>query len=185
MAKAKTLVMSILMLALIGVAWATAGDDAVDPAAFHAAMEGYELSTLDGETLEWNSLRGEVIIVSFWASWCKPCRKEMPELGVMHTEMAKKNGRVVAISIDQDVENARRFAEIYKIELPLYHDGPKGLVKTLDLPHIPYTLVLDRSGEIALTTHGAEDEQLELLATTTRELMATAPQVTAVTEGDK
>jgi peroxiredoxin len=184
MSQMKAWLAALVIAGSTAAAPADAGEPKVDPRAFREALAGYELTALDGSELSWDALRGEVVVVSFWASWCKPCRKEMPELDALHAEISKKRGRVVAISIDHDAENARRFAEVHKLELPLYHDGPTGLAKKLDLPHIPYTVVLDRGGEVALTTSGASDKELEKLAVITRRLANAQPQVSAVAEGD-
>jgi peroxiredoxin len=161
------------------------GESSVSAAALNKAMATHELVALDGSELSWSSLQGEVVVVCFWASWCKPCQREMPALDALHTELVARGGRVVAISVDSDPENIRRFAKRHELDLPLYHDGPEGLAHSLELPHIPYTMVLDRNGEIALTTIGAEDEQLEQLASVSRKLAATRPLATAVAEGEE
>jgi cytochrome c biogenesis protein CcmG, thiol:disulfide interchange protein DsbE len=152
-----------------------AGGAGMDPERIRQALKAHTLRTVEGRTLALNSLRGEVVVVNFWASWCTPCRKELPRLDALHRSIAGRGGRVLAVSIDQEARNVGRFTKTHRLSLPVYHDGPDGLARTLDLPHIPFTIVLDRDGSVALTTAGADDAALEAIAATTRRLMAAAP----------
>src|SRR5205085_4051736 len=74
----------------------------VRPETVRRALRECVLHTLDGKPFTLGSLRGEVVVVNFWASWCPPCRKELPALQALHTRLGGQ-GRVVAISIDQDL----------------------------------------------------------------------------------
>jgi len=143
------------------------------PRTVRQVLESRALATVDGKALAWPSLRGEVVVVTFWASWCKPCRREMPALDALHREMAGRGGRVVAVSIDEDPANVRRFARSLGLGLPIYRDGPDGLARTLDLEAIPTTFVLDRAGAVALRTTGAGKADLEKVTAVTRRLLAT------------
>jgi thiol-disulfide isomerase/thioredoxin len=107
-----------------------------------------QLRGLDGKMLSVRSLRGEVVVVNFWATWCKPCKREMPLLDALNTRM-QGAGRVIAVSIDRDRKRVARFVEENGLGLPVYVDGPDGLASTLDLEFLPYTLVLDADGEVA------------------------------------
>ena len=165
----------------LGALWASAGwagpahDAGLDPERARRALAAHTLRTVDGRTLALASLRGEVVVVNFWASWCAPCRKELPRLDRLHAELAGRGARVVAISIDHEASNVRRFVKAHRLSLPVYHDGPDGLARTLDLSHVPFTLVLDRDGGVALATAGADAKALEVITATTRRLMAAAP----------
>ena len=121
-----------------------------------SAMAAKPLQRVGGGSLAWSSLRGEVVVLHFWASWCGPCRRELPEIQALHLELAKRGGRVIAVSIDEDQRNAADFAARYAPSLPIYHDVPEGLAKTLDLPALPYTVVLDRNGSVMWAGGGAD-----------------------------
>src|SRR5207249_3445089 len=79
-----------------------------------------------------------------------------------------RGARVVAVSIDEEPANVERFARAQRLSLPLYHDGPDGLARRLDLPHVPYTLVLGRGGEVVFASGGADPHTLDTIAETTR-----------------
>jgi len=165
----------------LGVAWASAGrvtsagGAGMDPERVRRELRTHTLRTVDGRSLALGSLKGEVVVVNFWASWCAPCRKELPRLDALHASIANDGGRVVAVSIDREARNARRFAKTHRLALPIYHDGPDGLARKLDLPHVPFTIVLDRDGSVALATGGADHKTLEAIAATTRRLLAGSP----------
>jgi thiol-disulfide isomerase/thioredoxin len=127
-----------------------------------ATMAEYELRTLDGEPVRLAS-EGEVVVVNFWASWCKPCRKEMPFLHDLHQKLSRSGGRVVAVSIDRDERKAVEFAREHGLDLPMCHDGPDGLVRALDLDAIPYTVVLDGTGRAVYASGGSGDDALVAL----------------------
>jgi thiol-disulfide isomerase/thioredoxin len=148
------------------------------------ASRRHALRTLDGETVTLDGLRGEVVVVNFWASWCGPCRRELPRLDALHAELSAKGGRVLAVSIDQDVANVRRFVKRFGLKLPVVHDGPDGLANALTLQHIPTTLVLDRTGQVAFTSHGATDAALAELSERARQLVAARPMISGTPEGE-
>jgi thiol-disulfide isomerase/thioredoxin len=148
-----------------------------------AAMKGRDLRTLDGKPLAWAPAGSEVLVINFWASWCRPCRKELPALNELHRRNTGSGVRVIAVSIDLDAENARRFARGHGLTLPIVHDGPDGLARTLDLPHVPYTVVLDRDGALALASDGADAHAVEQIGAVARRLVAASRVPPQAVEG--
>src|SRR5262245_4093486 len=134
------------------------------------ALDAKTLVALDGSRLNGSSLHGQVVVVTFWATWCKPCRREMPRLAAIDRALVRRGGRVVAISIDEDPGNVRRFARSLGLALPLYVDGPNGLARTLDLEQVPSTFVLDRDGTMVHVMSGSSDADLDRLASVIEKL---------------
>jgi thiol-disulfide isomerase/thioredoxin len=128
--------------------------------------------TLDGHVLKLASLEGQVVVLNFWATWCAPCQKELPRLDALSAAIAGKGGRVIAVSIDREVDNVRRFTHAKNIALPVVDDGPEGLARQLNLKHIPLTLVLDRNGRVAFVMTSSSDQALARLDTETQRLLA-------------
>ncbi|MFN2469469.1 MAG: TlpA family protein disulfide reductase [Gaiellaceae bacterium] len=114
------------------------------------AAPGFRLPRLDADGhLELASLRGRVVLVNFWASWCAPCKRELPRLE--RAWKANRNPEVVFVGIDtQDFDNpARRAARRYGLTYPLVYDrAGRVLARYGGLP-LPRTFVLDRRGLIA------------------------------------
>lgn len=161
------------VLCLASATVVAAGDFAglgASPADAERALREHTLRTLDGRTLTLGAYHGDVVVVNFWASWCPPCRRELPRLGNLQKQLT--GARIVAVSIDENPENARRFCRAHGVTLPVAHDGPDGLAAALDLRHVPFTLVLDRAGRVAYTTIGSDERAVAQVASAARRLLA-------------
>jgi thiol-disulfide isomerase/thioredoxin len=180
-----------LSLALAGAAHASAppvgpaGGFGVPAARVREVLRRYPLRTMGGESITLSTLQGEVVVLHFWASWCNPCRRELPRLDRLNAEISKKGGRVVAVAIDEQPESVTRFARAHALRLAIVHDGPGGLARELDLRQLPFTVVLDRNGEVAYTTGRSDDLGLDALAAATRQLVAAPPVAARLHEGDQ
>jgi len=118
---------------------------------------------LDGKTTTLAAHRGDVLVVNFWASWCAPCRHELPLLDQWNSDWAGRGARVIAISIDNDARKAKRFMDDMELSLTVVHDGPNGLARSLDIPTVPYTLLLDREGNVIDTVRGSAEAEVTAL----------------------
>jgi thiol-disulfide isomerase/thioredoxin len=133
-----------------------------------------QLRGLDGRTLTLGDLRGEIVVVNFWATWCKPCTREMPLFDALNARM-QRAGRVVAISIDRDPARVTRFVEEHGLRLPVFVDGPDGLATSLDLEFLPYTVVLDATGDVAFAGPVKEGKPWQEFTTLVDRLTASIP----------
>jgi thiol-disulfide isomerase/thioredoxin len=140
-----------------------------------AALQRHTFRGMDGGSVSLASFRGNVVVLNFWASWCAPCRRELPRLQVLNAEIAGNGGRVLAISIDQDRRNVERFVNRQDMRLPVLLDGPDGLARELDLRSVPVTIVLDRNGEVAFASTRSDAAGLAELEAATRRLVAARP----------
>ncbi len=148
-----------------------------------AALASHPLHLASGGTRTWSASNGEVTVLHFWASWCAPCRRELPRIAELERTLAASGGRVLAVSIDGDVRNAVRFAEQRAPGLTVYHDGPDGLARTLDLPALPWTVVLDRDGAVVWSGSGSDAATFDTMSQTARRLVAARATASETTEG--
>jgi cytochrome c biogenesis protein CcmG/thiol:disulfide interchange protein DsbE len=98
-------------------------------------------------TLQLASLRGKVVVLNFWASWCAPCKDEAPALAAASKEFA---GRAVVLGVDVNdfAGDARRFAHKYGLQYPLVHDNHNVTTPKYGLTGLPETFFLDRRGRL-------------------------------------
>jgi thiol-disulfide isomerase/thioredoxin len=109
-------------------------------------------TTLDGEPLAVADLRGEVVVLNFWASWCAPCRAEAPTLNEVAARTADQGVRFVGVNVKDERGPAQAFERTQEVAYPSLHDQPGRLLLQFRkvVPQTPpTTLVLDREGRIA------------------------------------
>lgn len=123
--------------------------------------------------LDLASLRGKVVLLDIWASWCAPCKEELPMLDDMSKRLASQGVRVLAVSIDEDREAAEAFLSTRKRwNLTLAHD-PKGHVpEKLQPPKMPTSYVIDSKGVLRHINAGFERADMKVLEAKLRELAA-------------
>jgi thiol-disulfide isomerase/thioredoxin len=142
-------------------------------AAFNFAATGPkpvpELTFLDegGEEVALGDFAGDVVVLNLWATWCAPCRREMPSLDRLQAELREKGLRVVALSLDRgDVGKVRDFFEELEIaNLAIYQDPEARAGRELGAPGLPTTVVIDRAGqEVGRLLGPAEWDSADALA---------------------
>lgn len=110
------------------------------------------LSDLDGAPRTLTEFRGRILVVNYWATWCAPCREEIPMFVRLQHEFADKNVQFIGIAIDQ-ADKVREFAREIKISYPLLIGGMDALELSRQAGNkagvLPFTLVIDRSGRLA------------------------------------
>jgi thiol-disulfide isomerase/thioredoxin len=155
-----------------------------DWAAWESVLAGHELESLTGESVQVGEMKGDVIVLNFWASWCKPCKKELRVLDDWARELDGRRARILAVSIDRDRDNAADFVRRAGLDLDVFHDGTDGLAKTLDLPSLPCTIVIDRDGRIADVARDGSLGSLRRLEAKVRSLVPASEPGQAVATSD-
>jgi len=115
-------------------------------------------TTLEGEPLDVSSMRGEVVVLNFWASWCAPCRAEAETLEEVAARTADQGVRFVGINVKDELGSAQAFQRKQEVSYPSLHDQPGRLLLRFRraIPQTPpTTLVIDREGRIAAFFAGA------------------------------
>ncbi|MBD0373977.1 MAG: redoxin domain-containing protein, partial [Pyrinomonadaceae bacterium] len=124
------------------------------PSGFAAAPD-FALNKLDGPELRLSELRGRVVMLNFWATWCGPCRTEIPELNAMQKELQDQGLTIVGVSWDDTREGVLDFQK----EIPLEYTillGGEGVQSLFNgIPSLPTTYIIDRDGRIRQKIIGA------------------------------
>lgn len=112
------------------------------------AFPDYAAPTLGGDAVALSDLRGEVVLLNVWATWCPPCRREMPSLQALHDELAAEGLRVVGVSIDApgSEEEIRSFLDELGITYTILHDQENRIDDVMGIFGIPHTFLIGRDG---------------------------------------
>ncbi|AWB35160.1 TlpA family protein disulfide reductase [Orrella marina] len=125
-----------------------------DPAVFFKAA----FDELNGDVVQMESLRGQPLVINFWATWCPPCVKEMPELDRISEEMP--NARVIGVAIDSR-DNVVKFLDKVPVKFPIYIAGHAGIEVTRGLGNnvmaLPFTILINDRGELVSKVLGEVD----------------------------
>jgi peroxiredoxin len=108
----------------------------------------FSLQTPDGETVTLAALRGKVVLLNFWATWCPPCKAEMPDLNNLHRKYAAEHDFVVlGVDFEEDAETVQPFLQQYRLIFPvvLDRDG-RVTTKLFGVRPLPTTFIIDREG---------------------------------------
>jgi len=120
----------------------------------NAAAPDFTLRSADGHNVRLDELRGQVVLVNFWATWCGPCREEMPHLNVLYEKYRKSGFVLLGVNVDDDPKTALATAAKLNVSFPVLLDTDKKVSKLYDLNTMPSTVVIDRDGKMRFLHRG-------------------------------
>jgi peroxiredoxin len=127
-----------------------------EPSLHGKAAEDFAF-TLDGKPAHLSDLRGRVVVLNFWASWCPPCVDETPSLNQLQQQIAPLGGTVLGISVDEDQAAYDNFLKTYNVSFPTSRDTSRKTAADYGTTMFPDTYVIDRSGHIDRKIVGGQD----------------------------
>lgn len=126
-----------------------------EASATHLLAPDFTLTDLTGHEVKLSDLRGQVVIVDFWATWCGPCRLETPWLVELRNQYHKQGMEVIGISLDNgDVTAVEQFAKEYQIKYPVAMGTQQVSDAYGSITAIPTTIIIDRQGQIRARHEG-------------------------------
>ena len=117
---------------------------------------------MNGKNLKLSEQAGDVVLVNFWASWCGPCRKEMPLLNDLHNKYKALGFSVWGVNVEEQSSQAKSFIDSSPVDFPVLLDNTNSVSKLYDVIAMPTTVIVDRNGNLRYEHKGyqAGDEKI-------------------------
>lgn len=110
--------------------------------------ENFTLKSNLGENLRLSEQRGQIVFVTFWASWCGPCKEQLKDLETLYQQHKDKGFKVWAISLDEDLKEVAYHANEMPISFPVLYDNKHETAKAYQVDDLPSVAIVDRDGII-------------------------------------
>ncbi len=141
--------MGLGALLALGIAWlVVSAEPSLPPADVGAPAPGFRLPDLDGTERSLVEQRGKVVMLNFWATWCKPCEDEMPAMERLYQEFQPAGFELLAVSVDDGLEEVLAFRERLGLSFPILHDQDKQAAARYQSFRYPETFLVDREGTL-------------------------------------
>ena len=140
MQRIKTMLLAVLLTALAGGASAEQLQGKTAP--------DFTLKARSGENIKLSELRGQVVMVNFWASWCGPCRKEMPKLDKLQDEYADYGFTILGVNLDEDRAKAEKLLAHVPVDFTILWDPESRVGELYNVDAMPSTVLIDRDGKL-------------------------------------
>ncbi len=151
------LILVFLLGGFCGCGFAQQPGKGLSPVPGTPAAPQFSLPDLDGNQFRLFDFRGKVVIVNFWATWCPPCREEMPSMQRAWTVLEKEGILMLAINVGEDEDTIFEFTASYPVEFPLLLDSDSGTTSTWPLRGLPTTFVIGPKGRLIFRAVGGRE----------------------------
>ena len=161
--QSKVIILLLIFVAYLALRWVSSRPTAPDmivlpPSNRQPLAATFSLPTLQGDMLHLADLRGQVVLLNFWATWCYPCRTEIPSMNALYRKYQHQPFTIVAVASDaQGADVVAPFAKTHQLTFPILLDPQNHLGSQLNIPGIPTSYLLDKQGRVAGLEVGARD----------------------------
>ena len=131
----------------------------------------FALKSSTGENLRLSEYRGDVVMINFWATWCGPCRQEMPLLDQLYSRYERVGFNLLGVNIDDDSNRAMDMIRELGVNFPVLFDARKEVSKLYDVDAMPVTVLVDREGNVRYVHQGYKPGYEEMYLDQVRSLL--------------
>ena len=131
----------------------------------------FTLKSDNGSNLRLSEFRGEVVMINFWASWCAPCRQEMPLLDELYNQYQPMGFTILGVNVEEDSTQARKMLKDIPVNFPVLFDNASDVSKLYNVVAMPSTVLVDRDGNIRYLHQGYKPGYEESYQQQVRELI--------------
>ncbi len=114
----------------------------------------FTLTSRDGQAVSLSELKGQVVMINFWATWCGPCRQEMPLLEQLYTRYESLGFTLLGVNVEENSKDADVFLKDTPVTFPILFDPENGVSKLYNVSAMPSTVLVDRAGNVRFLHHG-------------------------------
>lgn len=168
-------VAAAVLLSVPALAGDLYGPAGVQPVRNNVSAPEFELRTLEGRSVDSSSLRGRVVVLNFWATWCGPCKEEMPSLQRLKQQFKPEEFELLAITTDQQREAIKGFVRSLGLTFPVLIDDDKEISAAFGVRGLPTTVLIGRDGRIVARAVGPRHWDGQESAALIRSLMERKP----------
>ena len=122
--------------------------------AINVPAPDFTLESRSGENLRLEDHRGEVVMLNFWASWCGPCRQEMPLMDELYSQYKDLGFTILAVNVDENREEAHRCLDKVPVNFPILYDPESSVSELYEVQAMPTTVMIDRDGNARYLHYG-------------------------------
>lgn len=119
-----------------------------------SAAPDFTLKSASGENVKLSELRGQVVMINFWASWCGPCRQEMPLLDGLHERYSPMGFTLLGVNVEKDSSKAQALLRDLGVSFPILFDTENSVSEDYNVVAMPSTVIVDRDGNVRYVHHG-------------------------------
>ncbi len=131
----------------------------------------FALKSSTGENLRLSEYRGDVVMINFWATWCGPCRQEMPLLDELYERYGRVGFNLLGVNIDDDSRRAMQMIDELGVSFPVLFDARKEVSKLYNVDAMPVTVLVDREGNVRYVHQGYKPGYEEMYLDQVRSLL--------------
>ncbi|OGW52252.1 MAG: hypothetical protein A2Z50_08315 [Nitrospirae bacterium RBG_19FT_COMBO_42_15] len=152
------IIVAVVLIILAGIAlYEWSNFESYKPVVIGGPAPDFELKDLSKKSMKLSDYKGKVVFLNFWATWCKPCKEEMPSMELLYKAMKGKDFEMLAVSIDRDIAKVEPFIKELKLTFPVALDFMGKADRRYKLTGVPETYIIDQNGVIVEKILGPRD----------------------------